>query len=133
MATKRTIRPLVGEELAQVIGALSAPRAHDRAVAVRRICPCRAGFEPFEQHYETVVRMQKDPEPRVRREATHVLEEAFELQGGRGHAPKPCLIPGWAPIVQMKPRDTEREAEPMAKPPRRRRGPRGRGTLVARR
>jgi hypothetical protein len=51
-----------------------------RAKAVGSLCPCRAGWEMFEQHMEIVDCLKKDPSQRVRTRALHIFEDAGEMQ-----------------------------------------------------
>jgi hypothetical protein len=51
-----------------------------RARAVRALCPCHAGWKPFEQNLELVSQLQKDASPIVRAAALHVFEDAAEIQ-----------------------------------------------------
>ena len=51
-----------------------------RLKALGSLCPCRAGWEIFERHMDVVVRLKKDPDPRVRARALHIFEDAGEMQ-----------------------------------------------------
>jgi hypothetical protein len=51
-----------------------------RAQAVRSLCPCRIGWDGFQQGIDVVARMQKDRSPEVRRQALHVFEDAYGMQ-----------------------------------------------------
>ena len=51
-----------------------------RAKAVRSLCPCRSGWETFESHLDLVDRFKHDPSRRVRAEAFHLYEDAWEMQ-----------------------------------------------------
>lgn len=53
-----------------------------RARAVRAVCPCRLGWNAFEQCMQIVHWLQKDPSPLVRGAAQHVIEESYELTSG---------------------------------------------------
>ena len=58
-------------------------QSHDEATrlkAVRSICPCHAGWEPFEQHMKIVAELQKDTSLIVRNAAKHVFEDAAEME-----------------------------------------------------
>lgn len=59
---------------------LQSPDEAVRAKAVRSLCPCRAGWQLFEQHMGIVARLKKDPNPAVRSHALHVFEDAGEMQ-----------------------------------------------------
>lgn len=50
-----------------------------RARAVRALCPCRLGWDVFEEYLRLVRGMCRDPSPLVRGAAKHVLEDAFEM------------------------------------------------------
>jgi hypothetical protein len=51
-----------------------------RARAARGICPCRLGWEVFEQCMALVEPLRKNPSPAVRRAALHVFEDAFQME-----------------------------------------------------
>ena len=51
-----------------------------RLKALGSLCPCRAGWEIFERHMDVVVRLKKDPSPRVRARALHIFEDASEME-----------------------------------------------------
>lgn len=51
-----------------------------RARAVRSVCPCHAGWQPFEAHGDAVARLTKDESPLVRASALHVFEDAAEME-----------------------------------------------------
>lgn len=51
-----------------------------RLKALGSLCPCRGGWEIFERHMDVVVRLKKDPNPRVRARALHIFEDAGEMQ-----------------------------------------------------
>ena len=59
---------------------LQSPDEATRARAVRAICPCHAGWQPFEQHMKIVAELQKDVSPLVRGLAKHVFEDAAEME-----------------------------------------------------
>jgi hypothetical protein len=72
-------QPLVSdpEVWACVLEDLRSADEEVRASAMRRICPCRAGFElPYEQ---IAFALRKDPSAKVRHAAAHVLEESYGL------------------------------------------------------
>ena len=62
---------------------LSELESSDEAVrlkALGSLCPCRSGWEIFEQHMDVVVRLKKDRSPRVRARALHIFEDAGEME-----------------------------------------------------
>jgi hypothetical protein len=60
-----------------ILEELRSPDEDVRARAVRRVCPCRAGFDlPYEQ---VAFLVQNDPSATVRDAAAHVLTESCEL------------------------------------------------------
>ena len=61
---------------------LQSPDETIRAKAVRAICPCHAGWQPFEQHMRIITELQKDASPLVRDVAKHVFEDAAEMESG---------------------------------------------------
>lgn len=50
-----------------------------RLNAARSLCPCRAGWEVFEQYMGIVAGMKKDPSPEVRAVALHLFQDADEM------------------------------------------------------
>src|SRR5436305_9160496 len=75
---KRTHNPPVDEE--QLLRDLQSPNTAVRARATRALCPCHGGWEIFEQQFDRVERLKKDPSPEVRAHALHVFEDAAEMQ-----------------------------------------------------
>ena len=67
-------------EFERITQGLASPDRKCRARAVLVLCPCRAGWEPFEQHLDDLARLRKDPDPAVRARALHVFQDAAELQ-----------------------------------------------------
>ena len=67
-------------DLERLLVSLQSPDEAIRAKAVRSLCPCRAGWQLFEQHMDIVARLKKDPSPAVRSHALHVFEDAGEMQ-----------------------------------------------------
>jgi hypothetical protein len=59
---------------------LRAPDEATRAKAVRSVCPCRLGWETFQETMETLEKLTKDPSPHVRAQALHVFDDAYGLQ-----------------------------------------------------
>ena len=57
-----------------------SPDEHARAKAVSSVCPCRNGWEVFEQHVTTVSRLTKDSCRAVRAKALHVFDDAVLIQ-----------------------------------------------------
>jgi hypothetical protein len=49
-----------------------------RGQAVRNLCPCRIGWDGFQEGMEAIARMQKDRSPEVRGQALHVFEDAYQ-------------------------------------------------------
>ncbi len=58
---------------------LQSPDEAIRAKAVRAICPCRAGWQLFEQCVDILVKLKKDPSLTVRASVLHVFEDASEM------------------------------------------------------
>ena len=52
----------------------------ERARAVRNLCPCRVGWESYEEHVAALDRLTKDDDPKVRKLALHVREDAGILE-----------------------------------------------------
>ena len=69
-------------EMQRVQVDLQSPDEATRARAIRFICPCHAGWQPFEHHMKIVAELQKDPSPLVRSVAKHVFEDAAEMESG---------------------------------------------------
>ncbi|HZO92090.1 MAG TPA: hypothetical protein VFB38_27475 [Chthonomonadaceae bacterium] len=67
-------------DLERFLTDIQSPDESVRAKAVRRVCPCRMGWEVFEQYMRVVTQMQKDPSPLVRKAALHVFEDSYEMQ-----------------------------------------------------
>ncbi len=61
---------------------LHSPDEATRARAVRSVCPCHAGWGPFEAHLDAVARLTKDESPVVRASALHVFEDAVQVESG---------------------------------------------------
>jgi len=59
---------------------LQSPDELTRARAVRSLCPCHAGWQPFEQQLKIVSELQKDASRIVRGAAIHVFEDAAEME-----------------------------------------------------
>lgn len=58
---------------------LASPDEETRLRAVRQVCPCRMGWDGFQQCMDTVKQLQKDPSPKVRGAALHAFVDAFEM------------------------------------------------------
>lgn len=67
-------------DLDRIMGDLCATDEQTRAKAVRNLCPCRIGWERFQQGMEAAAKLRKDPSPEVRRQALHVFEDAYGMQ-----------------------------------------------------
>ena len=67
-------------DLERLKAELQSPDEAIRARPVRALCPCHAGWMPFEQHLKMVAELQKDPSPIVRAAALHVFEDAAEIE-----------------------------------------------------
>lgn len=67
------------------IAGLTADDPETRAQAVRSLCPCRVGWEAYGEHVLDVDRLAKDEDPKVRKHALHVREDAgiLELRADR--------------------------------------------------
>lgn len=91
---------------------LQSPDEAIRVRAVRAICPCHAGWQPFEQYMHIVASLQKDESPVVRGAAKHVFEDAMEMESG-GYPTNPREVSN--EMLRTKrasrfPRDTEETA-----------------------
>jgi hypothetical protein len=64
----------------RILAKFKAPDEASRGKAVRQVCPCRMGWEVFQDTMEDLQRMTKDPSPYVRAQALHVFEDAYGLQ-----------------------------------------------------
>ena len=58
---------------------LAASDEETRLRAVRQVCPCRLGWDGFQQCMDIVKKLQKDPSPKVRGAALHAFVDAFEM------------------------------------------------------
>lgn len=65
---------------AALLERLHSPDEEARIRALHEVCPCKAGFEPYEQFRGVVRRLQKDPSPRVRAVALHVEQDACRME-----------------------------------------------------
>ncbi len=59
---------------------IESPDENVRAAAVRSLCPCRSGWEPFEKNLPLIRQLQHDPSLLVRANALHLFEDADEMQ-----------------------------------------------------
>src|ERR1041384_3160393 len=59
---------------------LQSPYELVRGKAVSSLCPCRSGWELFQQHVHIVSRLTKDSSPSVRAMALHVIQDAALIQ-----------------------------------------------------
>jgi hypothetical protein len=64
----------------QIVADFKAADEATRGKAVRQVCPCRMGWEVFQETMEPLKKMTKDPSPYVRAQALHVFEDAYGLQ-----------------------------------------------------
>jgi hypothetical protein len=63
-----------------VVAQLRSADEDARVKALRRVCPCDAGFGVRERFRGEVRRLQKDPSPRVRAAALHVEQDACLIE-----------------------------------------------------
>lgn len=80
----KKIRPIPNGEdadLKALRADLQSAEPATRAKAVRSVCPCRLGFEVFEQLLAMALALQKDPDPTVRAAALHVFEDGYQMCG----------------------------------------------------
>jgi vesicle coat complex subunit len=66
-------------DLDSILADLQSPDEVTRAKAVRSICPCRMGWDVFQQTMAFADQLRKDPSPIVRRAALHAFEDAYEM------------------------------------------------------
>src|SRR5687767_5317765 len=59
---------------------LDAEDARERGGAVRSCCPCRVGWEAYEERRDDVERLCKDDDPTVRFNALHVREDVVLME-----------------------------------------------------
>jgi hypothetical protein len=64
----------------RLMAELCAPDEATRAKAVRSVCPCRLGWETFQETMDTLKERAKDSSPHVRAQALHVFEDAYRMQ-----------------------------------------------------
>jgi hypothetical protein len=75
----------------QIVAEFKAPDEVTRGKAVRQVCPCRLGWEVFQETMEDLGEMTKDPSPYVRAQALHVFEDAYGLQSMESRKEKDTL------------------------------------------
>src|SRR5438128_1166780 len=69
-----------GADLDRLVAEAHSADEEARAKAVRNLCPCRIGWEGFQQGMPAVAKARKDASAEVRRQALHVFQDAFEMQ-----------------------------------------------------
>src|SRR5262245_1857237 len=67
-------------DIAALLRDLQSSDEERRGKALRARCPCRSGWQLFQEQIDLVERLKKEPSPTVRAHALHVLEDAAELQ-----------------------------------------------------
>src|SRR5712692_9653247 len=75
----------------QIMADFKAPDEAARGKAVRQVCPCRMGWEIFQDTMEDLSKMTKDPSPYVRAQALHVFEDAYGMQSMESRKEKDTL------------------------------------------
>src|SRR5437879_2662144 len=75
----------------QIVANFKAPDDATRGKAVRQVCPCRMGWEVFQETMEDLSKMTKDPSPYVRAQALHVFEDAYGMQSMESRKEKDTL------------------------------------------
>jgi hypothetical protein len=78
----------------RIVASFKAPDDAIRGKAVRQVCPCRMGWEVFQDTMEDLQKMTKDPSPYVRAQALHVFEDAYGLQCMESRKEKDVPDPG---------------------------------------
>jgi radical SAM superfamily enzyme len=63
-----------------LLSEFQSPDESARTKAVSSVCPCRNGWELFEQHVDVVARLTKDRCRAVRARALHVFDDAVLIQ-----------------------------------------------------
>lgn len=63
-----------------LLEALRSPDADARIHALHSICPCRASVAVYERYMDEVKLLHKDPNPRVRKVALHLDEDAGHVE-----------------------------------------------------
>ena len=79
MAKNHHARSTDPADVSRVLADMVSTDEATRARAVRAVCPCRLGWDRFEQCLDEVKKLQKDPSPAVRGAALHVFEDAYEM------------------------------------------------------
>lgn len=67
-------------EREQLLSDLQSPDEFVRAKALGSLCPCRNGWELFEEHVKIVSQLTKDSCPEIRAGALHIFEDAALIQ-----------------------------------------------------
>ena len=76
--TRRNRKPAPDPDL--LLEQLHSRNELERVKALHSICPCGAGFAPYERFRREVLRLQKDPSRLVRAAALHVEHDACEIE-----------------------------------------------------
>ncbi len=66
-------------DLNRIMAEAASEDEETRARAVRNLCPCRVGWNSFEEGMKVVDKLRKDLSLEVRRQALHVLEDAYQM------------------------------------------------------
>ena len=80
MARRKHGRCLPAPDPGDVLVQMRSADANTRVRALHAVCPCAAGFLPYEHLRGEVKRLQKDPDARVRDMALHVERDACEIE-----------------------------------------------------
>jgi hypothetical protein len=91
--------------------ALLTEDAEERARAVRKVCPCRLGFDVFEEFMAIALQLQKDPDPTVRAAAIHVFEDAYQMMSS-GQPTSRRMVTNDMLATKIRSRGRREEEEP---------------------
>jgi hypothetical protein len=98
-------------DLARIVSEARSTDEALRASAARSLCPCRIGWDGFEQGMEVVARLRKDPSPRVRRQALHVFEDASGMQADESRKEERDSLAAPETDAEKRARQRERHAK----------------------
>jgi hypothetical protein len=98
-------------DLNRIMGEAQSGDPAARAQAARSLCPCRIGWDGFQQGMDVVARLRKDPSPEVRRQALHVFEDAESMQATESRKAERDSLDSPETDAEKRARQRERQAK----------------------